>query len=262
LYKEKRAMKDLFDLTGRVSVITGSTKGIGKAMAEALAAFGSKVVISSRKADACDAVAASINESGGEAMDHPCHVGHKDQLERLVAATRERWGKIDNLVVNAAVNPYFGSSLGIPDSAFDKVMEVNIKSVHWLCQMVIPEMQERKDGSIVIVSSVGGFRGNSMLGAYAISKAADMQLARNLAAEFGPDNIRVNAVCPGLVKTNFARALWEDPQREQAVAARTPLRRLGEPVDCAGIAVYLASRAGSWTTGQTFTVDGGVLGCG
>ena len=255
-------MKDLFDLTGRVSVITGSTKGIGKAMAEALAAFGSKVVISSRKADACEAVAASINESGGEAMAHPCHVGHKDQLEGLVAATRERWGKIDNLVVNAAVNPYYGSSLGIPDSAFDKVMEVNIKSVHWLCQMVIPEMQERKDGSIVIVSSVGGFRGNSMLGAYAISKAADMQLARNLAAEFGPDNIRVNAVCPGLVKTNFARALWEDPQREQAVAGRTPLRRLGEPVDCAGIAVYLASRAGSWTTGQTFTVDGGVLGCG
>ena len=255
-------MKDLFDLTGRVSVITGSTKGIGKAMAEALAAFGSKGVISSRKPDACEAVAAAIEENGGEAMAHPCHVGHKDQLERLVAATRERWGKIDNLVVNAAVNPYYGSSLGIPDSAFDKVMEVNIKSVHWLCQMVIPEMQERKDGSIVIVSSVGGFRGNSMLGAYAISKAADMQLARNLAAEFGPDNIRVNAVCPGLVKTNFARALWEDPQREQAVAGRTPLRRLGEPVDCAGIAVYLASRAGSWTTGQTFTVDGGVLGCG
>ncbi|MXZ39372.1 MAG: SDR family oxidoreductase [Holophagales bacterium] len=255
-------MKDLFDLTGRVSVITGSTKGIGKAMAEALAAFGSKVVISSRKADACEAVAAAINESGGEAIAHPCHVGHKDQLERLVAATRERWGKIDNLVVNAAVNPYYGSSLGIPDSAFDKVMEVNIRSVHWLCQLVIPEMQERKDGSIVIVSSVGGFRGNAVLGAYAISKAADMQLARNLAAEFGPDNIRVNAVCPGLVKTDFARALWEDPQREQAVAGRTPLRRLGEPVDCAGIAVYLASRAGSWTTGQTFTVDGGVLGCG
>ena len=166
-------MKDLFDLTGKVSVITGSTKGIGRAMAEALAAFGSKVVISSRKADACDAVAAGINESGGEAMAHPCHVGHKDQLERLVAATRERWGKIDNLVVNAAVNPYYGSSLGIPDSAFDKVMEVNIRSVHWLCQMVIPEMRERKDGSIVIVSSVGGFRGNSVLGAYAISKAAD-----------------------------------------------------------------------------------------
>lgn len=255
-------MKDLFDLTGRVSVITGSTKGIGKAMAEALAAFGSKVVISSRKAEACEAVAAAISESGGEAIAHPCHVGHKDQLERLVATTRERWGKIDNLVVNAAVNPYYGSSLGIPDSAFDKVMEVNIRSVHWLCQMVIPEMQERKDGSIIIVSSVGGFRGNAVLGAYAISKAADMQLARNLAAEFGPDNIRVNAVCPGLVKTDFARALWEDPEREKAVAGRTPLRRLGEPVDCAGIAVYLASRAGSWTTGQTFTVDGGVLGCG
>ena len=255
-------MKDLFDLTGRVSVVTGSTKGIGRAIAEALAAFGSKVVISSRKADACEAVAAGIAESGGEAVALPCHVGHKDQLERLVAATRERWGKIDNLVVNAAVNPYYGSSLGIPDTAWDKVMEVNIRSVHWLCQMVIPEMQERKDGTIVVVSSVGGFRGNSVLGAYAISKAADMQLARNLAAEFGPDNIRVNSICPGLVKTDFARALWEDPEREKAVAARTPLRRLGEPVDCAGIAVYLASRAGSWTTGQSFTVDGGVVGCG
>lgn len=255
-------MKDLFDLTGRVSVVTGSTKGIGRAIAEALAAFGSKVVISSRKADACEAVAAGIVESGGEAVALPCHVGHKDQLERLVAATRERWGKIDNLVVNAAVNPYYGSSLGIPDTAWDKVMEVNIRSVHWLCQMVVPEMQERKDGTIVVVSSVGGFRGNSVLGAYAISKAADMQLARNLAAEFGPDNIRVNSICPGLVKTDFARALWEDPEREKAVAARTPLRRLGEPVDCAGIAVYLASRAGSWTTGQSFTVDGGVVGCG
>ena len=255
-------MKDLFDLTGRVSVVTGSTKGIGRAIAEALAAFGSKVVISSRKADACEAVAAGIVESGGEAVALPCHVGHKDQLERLVADTRERWGKIDNLVVNAAVNPYYGSSLGIPDTAWDKVMEVNIRSVHWLCQLVIPEMQERKDGTIVVVSSVGGFRGNSVLGAYAISKAADMQLARNLAAEFGPDNIRVNSICPGLVKTDFARALWEDPEREKAVAARTPLRRLGEPVDCAGIAVYLASRAGSWTTGQSFTVDGGVVGCG
>lgn len=255
-------MKDLFDLTGRVSVVTGSTKGIGKAMAEALAAFGSKVVISSRRADACEAVVAAINENGGEAVAHACHVGHKDQLERLVEATCERWGKVDNLVVNAAVNPYYGSSLGIPDSAFDKVMGVNVRSAHWLCQMVIPGMRERKDGSIVIVSSVGGFRGSAVLGAYAISKAADMQLARNLAAEFGPDNIRVNAVCPGLVKTDFARALWEDPKREQAVAARTPLRRLGEPEDCAGIAVYLASRAGSWTTGQTFTVDGGVVGCG
>ena len=255
-------MKDLFDLTGRVSVVTGSTKGIGRAIAEALAAFGSRVVISSRKADACEAVAAGIVESGGEAVALPCHVGHKDQLERLVADTRERWGKIDNLVVNAAVNPYYGSSLGIPDTAWDKVMEVNIRSVHWLCQLVIPEMQERKDGTIVVVSSVGGFRGNSVLGAYAISKAADMQLARNLAAEFGPDNIRVNSICPGLVKTDFARALWEDPEREKAVAARTPLRRLGEPVDCAGIAVYLASRAGSWTTGQSFTVDGGVVGCG
>ncbi len=254
-------MKDLFDLDGKVSVVTGSTKGIGKAMAEALAAFGSKVVISSRKEDACEAVAAAISESGGEAMAHACNVGYKDQLERLVAATRERWGRIDNLVVNAAVNPYYGSSLGIPDTAFDKVMEVNVRSVHWLCQMVIPEMQERKDGTIVIVSSIGGFRGSQVLGAYAISKAADMQIARNLASEFGPDNIRVNAVCPGLVKTDFARALWENPENRARSEEATPLRRLGEPEDCAGIAVYLASRAGAWTTGQTFTVDGGVTGC-
>jgi len=255
-------MKDLFDLTGKVSVITGSTKGIGKAIAEALAAFGSKVVISSRKADACDAVAAAINESGGEAVAHPCHVGHKEQLEGLVAATRERWGKIDNLVINAAVNPYYGSSLGIPDRAFDKVMEVNIRSAHWLCQLVIPEMQERRDGTIAIVSSIGGFRGSAVLGAYTISKAADMQLARNLAAEFGPDNIRVNAICPGLVMTDFARALWENPETRARVEAGMPLRRLGVPKDCAGIAVYLASRAGAWTTGQTFTIDGGVVGSG
>ncbi len=255
-------MKDLFDLTGKVSVITGSTKGIGKAIAEALAAFGSKVVISSRKADACDRVAAEIKEAGGEALAHPCNISHKDQLESLMTATRERWGKIDVLVLNAAVNPYYGTSLGIPDSAFDKIMDVNIKSNAWACQMVIPEMQDRKDGSIVIVSSIGGFRGSTVLGAYAISKAADMQLARNLAAEFGPDNIRVNAICPGLVKTDFARALWENPETRKRVEAGMPLRRLGEPVDCAGIAVYLASRAGAWTTGQSFVVDGGVVAAG
>ena len=251
-------MKDLFDLTGRVAIVTGSTKGIGKAIAEGLAAHGAKVVISSRKEDACERVSAAIREAGGEAIAVPCNVSDRAQLERLVAKTRESWGRIDVVVCNAAVNPFYGSSLDIPDSAFQKVMDVNIGSVMALCKLVIPEMRERKDGAIMIVSSVGGRHGSTVLGAYAISKAADMQIARNLALEFGPDNIRVNCIAPGLVKTDFARALWENPELNQSRSAATPLRRLGEPEDIAGIAVYLASRAGSWTTGQTFVIDGGV----
>ena len=251
-------MKDLFDLTGKVAVVTGSTKGIGKAIAEGLAAHGAKVVISSRKEDACERVAAAIREAGGEAIAVPCNVSDRAQLENLVAKTREAWGRIDIAVCNAAVNPFYGSALDIPDSAFQKVMDVNIGSVMALCKLVAPEMKERKDGAIIIVSSVGGRHGSTVLGAYAISKAADMQIARNLALELGPHGIRVNCIAPGLVKTDFARALWENPELNQSRSAATPLRRLGEPEDIAGIAVYLASKAGSWTTGQTFVIDGGV----
>lgn len=255
-------MKDLFDLTGRVALVTGSSKGIGKAIAKGLAAFGARVVISSRKAEVCEQVAQEIRDAGGEAMVVPCNVSSKDQLEGLAAQTRKAWGRIDVLVCNAAVNPFYGSAFDIPDSAFEKIMDVNIKSNLWLCQMVIPEMRARKDGAVMIVSSVGGLRGSTVLGAYAISKAADMQLARNLAAEVGPDNVRVNCIAPGLVKTDFARALWEDPERRRRAESTTPLRRIGEPEDIAGIAVYLASRAGSWTTGQTFAIDGGVTTAG
>ena len=252
------AMKDMFDLTGKVAVVTGSTKGIGKAIAEAFAEFGAKVVVSSRKADACDRVAGEINGAGGHAIAVPCNISHKDQLQNLIDQTRAQWGQIDILVCNAAVNPHFGAALDIPDSAFEKVMTCNIESTMWLCQMVAPEMRARKDGAIIIVSSIGGLRGSAELGAYSISKAADMQIARNLAVEFGPDNIRVNCIAPGLVRTYFARALWEDPDRAAAREAETPLRRLGEVEDIAGAAVYLASRAGAWTTGQTLVVDGGV----
>jgi NAD(P)-dependent dehydrogenase (short-subunit alcohol dehydrogenase family) len=248
----------LFDLTGKVALITGSTKGIGKAIAEEMAAQGAQVVISSRKADACDAVAQAIRDSGGDATAIPCNISHKDQLERLVAETRKAYGKIDILVCNAAVNPHYGPSLTIPDSAFEKVMDVNIKSNHWLIQMVAPEMQERRDGSIMIISSIGGFRGSKVLGAYGISKAADMQMARNLGNELGTENIRVNCIAPGLVKTDFARALYENEEVANKRISETPLRRLGEPRDIAGIAVYLASEAGCWTTGQTFAIDGGV----
>ena len=251
-------MKSLFDLTGKVAVITGSTKGIGKAIAEGLAAHGAKVVISSRKGEVCEEVAGAIRDGGGEAIAIPCNISYKEEIENLLAKTREEWGQIDILVCNAAVNPYYGSSIDIPDRAFEKVMDVNIKSNHWLCQMVVPEMAERKDGAIMIVSSIGGLNGSPVLGAYCISKAADMQMARNLAVECGPDNIRVNCIAPGLVKTDFARALWENPEMAEARINETPLRRLGDPEDLAGIAVYLASRAGSWTTGQTFVVDGGV----
>ncbi len=255
--KSGNAMKDMFDLAGKVAVVTGSTKGIGKAIAEAFAQFGAKVAVSSRKADACDRVADAINGAGGQAIAVPCNISHKDQLQNLIDRTRAHWGRIDILVCNAAVNPHFGSALDIPDSAFEKVMRCNIESTLWLCQMVAPEMRARKDGAIIIVSSIGGLRGSAELGAYSISKAADMQIARNLAVEFGPDNIRVNCIAPGLVRTDFARALWQDPERAAAREAATPLRRLGEAEDIAGAAVYLASRAGAWTTGQTLVVDGG-----
>ena len=251
-------MQNLFDLTGKVAIVTGSTKGIGKAIAAAFAAHGAKVVISSRKADACDQVAGEIAAAGGEVIAIPCNVSHKDQLQNLVDQTRAAWGQIDILVCNAAVNPYYGSSLDIPDDAFEKVMGVNIQANTWLCNMVIPEMRERKDGSIIIVSSIGGLKGSPVIGAYCISKAADMQIARNLAVEFSPDNIRVNCIAPGLVKTDFAKALWEDPDRLAATESAYPLRRIGTPEEIAGTALWLASPAGAFVTGQTIVVDGGV----
>ena len=252
---------NLFDLTGKTALITGSSKGIGKAIAVEMARHGAQVVISSRKADNCEAVAAEINaenEGGpGCAAAIAAHIGQKEALEALVAATRERFGQIDILVCNAAVNPFYGSMMDLPDSAFEKVLSVNIQSNHWLCQMVLPEMIERRDGAIIVVSSVGALKGSANLGAYAISKAADVQLVRNLAVEHGPNNIRVNAISPGLIRTDFARALWENPDILKERTAGDPLRRIGEPEEVAGIAVYLAAAAGSFTTGQNFVIDGG-----
>ncbi|MFU8816301.1 MAG: SDR family NAD(P)-dependent oxidoreductase [Pseudomonadales bacterium] len=252
---------NLFDLTGRVALVTGSSKGIGRAIAEELARHGAQVVISSRKADACEEVAKAINQElhgePGGAIPIAAHIGDRQALERLVQETREKLGKIDVLVCNAAVNPYFGPMRELPDSAFEKILNVNIVSNHWLAQLVLPEMVERKDGAIIIVSSVGGLKGSAELGAYCISKAADLQLVRNLAVENGPNNIRVNAISPGLIRTDFARALWENPDILERRTAGDPLRRIGEPEEVAGIAVYLASRAGAFTTGQNFVIDGG-----
>ncbi len=248
----------IFDLTGKTAVITGSSKGIGRAIAEQMALAGANVVISSRKAPACEEVARGIVAAGGKAVSIPAHIGDKAALQNLVAKTHEAFGKIDVLVCNAAVNPYYGPLNEISDEAFDRIMASNIKSNLWLCGMVMPEMAERKDGSMIIISSIGGLRGTPVLGAYAISKAADMQLARNLAVEWGKHNIRVNAIAPGLVKTDFAKALWDNPDTLAATLRQSPLARIGDPVDIAGTAILLASEAGKFITGQTIVVDGGV----
>ncbi len=247
----------LFSLEGKVALITGSTKGIGRAIAERMAEQGARVVISSRNQDACDEVAAELNSRGLQATAIACNINYPEQLKQLVDKTLAAYGQIDTLVCNAALNPYFGPSQDIPDEAFDKVMHANIGSVHRLCQLAIPGMAERGDGAVIIVSSIGGLKGTDALGAYAISKAADMQIARNLAVEWGPKNIRVNCIAPGLIRTDFAKALWENPEIYKATVAKYPLRRIGEPDEIAGAAVYLASAAGTFITGQTLVIDGG-----
>lgn len=247
----------MFSLKDKVALITGSSRGIGRAVAEAMASAGAKVVISSRKAEACDKVAAGIRDAGGEAIAIPCNVSDLKQLQLLVDSTLEHWEKIDVLVCNAAINPHFGSSLEISEEAYDKTMTTNIKNVLWLCRAVIPQMAARKDGAIIIVSSIAGLKGTHKLGTYALSKAADMQLTRNLAVEWGHRNVRVNCIAPGLVRTDFARALWDDPDNHAKAVAAYPLGRLGESEDIAGAAVFLAARAGAWITGQTLVVDGG-----
>ncbi|ATY31273.1 SDR family oxidoreductase [Sphingomonas psychrotolerans] len=253
-------MQDLFDLTGKVAIVTGSTRGIGRASAEALTAHGAKVVISSRKQEACDEVAAALNAQFGEdtALGVAASISDKAALEHLVDETRRVFGRIDVLVCNAASNPYYGPLEGIADEQFRKILDNNILSNHWLIQMVAPEMRARKEGSIIIVSSIGGLRGSPVIGAYNVSKAADFQLARNYAVEFGPDNVRVNCIAPGLIRTDFARALWEDPERIKVTNATTPLRRIGEPEEIAGAVVYLASKASAFMTGQAMVIDGGV----
>ncbi|HET9159256.1 MAG TPA: SDR family oxidoreductase [Caulobacteraceae bacterium] len=250
----------LFDLTGKVAIITGSTRGIGKAIAYRMAEHGAKVTVSSRKANACEETAAEINAAfPGSAIAVPANISSKEDLQRLVDETRKAHGKVDILVCNAASNPYYGPMADISDDAFGKILTNNIVANNWIINMVTPEMKARRDGAIIIISSIGGLRGSTVIGAYCISKAADMQLARNLAQELGPDNIRVNCIAPGLVKTDFAKALWDTPEGEQRASFGTPLRRLGEPDDIAGAAVYLASRAGAWTSGQTIVVDGGTV---
>jgi NAD(P)-dependent dehydrogenase (short-subunit alcohol dehydrogenase family) len=250
---------NLFDLTGKVAIITGSSRGIGKAIAERMAQHGAKVVISSRKAGPCEEVAAEINAAEGEgtAIAVPANISSKEDLQRLVAETRKAFGKVDVVVCNAASNPYYGPMAGIADDQFSKILSNNIISNHWLINEVIDEMRERKSGRIIIVSSIGGLRGSPVIGAYNISKAADFQLARNLAHEYGPDGVTVNCIAPGLIKTDFAKALWDNPETLKRSTTTVPLRRIGEPDEIAGAAVFLAGPGGSFTTGQAIVCDGG-----
>jgi len=249
--------KALFDLTGTVAVVTGASRGIGRAIAECMASAGAKVVVSSRKLDKCQEVVDEIKASGGEAMAFACNIGHKDQLQALVDHTLETWGQIDTLVCNAAVNPYYGPLRDVPDDAYDKTMNTNVRSNVWLCNMVIPQMAERDGGSVIIVSSVAAMIGSAVLGTYGLSKAADVALARNLAVEWGGSNVRANCINPAIIRTDFARALWENPEIYQRAIKNYPLKRIGEPSEIAGAALFLASKAGTFMTGQTMVIDGG-----
>ena len=254
---------ELFDLTGKVALLTGASKGMGYAMAEGLAEHGAKVVVSSRKLDQCQDACERINAkcgsrgSEGSAVAIACNIGYKEQLEALVAETRAKLGPIDVLVANAGINPFYGPMSEIPDSAFDKIMNSNVRSNHWLCQMVASDMVANGGGSMMITSSTGAFTPSLTLGTYAISKLADIALVRNLAAEYGPKNVRVNAICPGLIKTDFAKALWDNEDAKRNAETNTPLRRLGESDDLKGIAVFLASAASAYITGQAIAVCGG-----
>jgi NAD(P)-dependent dehydrogenase (short-subunit alcohol dehydrogenase family) len=253
----------LFDLTGKVVVVTGSSRGIGRAIAERMAEQGAKVVVTSRKLDACETVVQSIKGNGGEAVAIACNIGRKEELQALVDGSIKHYGGIDVLVCNAAVNTYYGPSIDTPDDAYEKIMSSNVRSNFWLCNMVLPQMAERGGGSIIIISSIAGLVGSPTLGVYGLSKAADMALARNLCAEWGPKNIRANCIAPGLIRTDFAKALWDDPKIYAHTVKAYPLRRIGEPDEIAGAAVFLAGPSGSFTTGQTIVIDGGgVVGRG
>jgi NAD(P)-dependent dehydrogenase (short-subunit alcohol dehydrogenase family) len=249
-----------FDMTGKVAIITGSSRGIGKAIAEDYADHGAKVVITSRNIGPCEEVAAAINaKHPGAAIAIASSLSSKETLQAMVDACRAAFGRIDVLICNAASNPHYGPMETITDEAFRKTLDLNIVAQHWLITMVAPEMRARKSGSIILVSSIGGLRGSSILGAYAITKAADIQMARNLAREFGPDNVRINALAPGLVRTDFAKALWENPENLKHSVEGACLGRIGEPHELAGAAVFLGSDASSFMTGQTLVVDGGVV---
>ena len=248
---------DSLSLKNKTAIVTGSSRGIGRAIAVAYSRAGARVVITSRKADACAAVVEQLKSEGLEASAIACNISRKEEVLGLVDQTEKLYGTVDVLVCNAAVNPYYGPMAGITDDAFSKVMDVNIRSNLWLVNRVAPGMAAKGGGSVVIISSIAGLTGSRVLGAYGISKAADMSLARSLALEWGKQGIRANCIAPGLIKTDFAKALWDNPETLAGALKASPLNRIGEPEDIAGAALLLGSDAGRFITGTTIVIDGG-----
>jgi len=244
--------------TNPVTIITGSSRGIGRCAAELLAARGHRVVISSRNQESCEVVAGAIRESGGEAVAIACHVGQDEQLEALVDGTMEHMGRLDNLVLNAASNPVYGPSENVDRKAFDVIMHNNVFGAMRLSHLARPCMAEAGGGAVVLVSSIAGMLGNRVIGAYGLSKAAENQLVRNLALEFGGDGIRVNAVSPGLIRTDFSKALLGDERMVRHFERTTPLGRIGEPEDIARVIAFLVGEDSRWLSGQVVTADGGI----
>jgi NAD(P)-dependent dehydrogenase (short-subunit alcohol dehydrogenase family) len=250
-------MSEMFRLDGKVAIVTGSSRGIGRAIAESMAALGAAVVISSRKLAPCEAVRDGILARGGQAIALTCNTGSKEDLQNLLRVTAEKFGRLDAVVANVAVNPYYGPLAGVSDEQWDKIMSFNLKSTMWMANMALPEIAKQGGGSFTLISSIGALHGNVAIPAYNVSKLAEIGLMRNLAVEWGGAKIRVNAILPGLIRTDFAKALWENPKTMQAVEAGTPLGRIGEVGDLGGVGAFLACPAAAYITGQTLVVDGG-----
>lgn len=249
--------KNIFDLTGKVAIVTGASKGIGAAMARGLAEQGAHVIVSSRKQEAVDAVAAELTAAGLSARGIACHVGDEGQLKNLVDQTIAAFGGIDILVNNAATNPVFGPLDQMTGEVFDKVMNVNVRACMLLANLCKPSMESRGGGSVINIASVEGLKPSPMMSVYSVSKAALVMLTQSQAREWGSDGIRSNAICPGLIQTKFSSALWQNEDILNHFVAQLPLQRMAQPEEMVGLALYLASDAGKYSTGGVFTADGG-----
>ncbi len=256
------AITEAFKLTDKVAIITGASKGIGEAMARALAEAGASVIVSSRKQEAVESVAEALRRDGLQAAAVACHVGDGEQLKTLVEKSVELYGGVDIIVNNAAINPVYGKMLDTELSAFDKIMEVNLKGPFLLARHAVPIMKERGGGSIINISSTAGLRPWPGIGVYSMSKAALISMSKTLAQELGGEGIRVHSICPGLIKTKLAEALWSDEKLMNYILRETPLHRIGVPEDLGGLVVFLASEASRHLTGGTYVVDGGLLSWG
>ena len=252
-------IKSLFDLTGKVAIVTGASKGIGEAMARGLAEHGAKVVVSSRKQEAVEEVAASFKADGLEAVGIACHVADETQRQNLIEQTLSTYGRIDCLINNAGTNPYFGPIDQMPAAAYQKTMDINLNAPMELSKLTYPHMKSVGSGSVIHISSIEGLHATAGFAAYNLSKAGLVMLAQNQAAEWGKDNIRVNVICPGLVKTKLSAALWSDENNLKKFKQNIPLGRMAMPDEMAGLAVFVAADASSYMTGAVLVNDGGIL---